>query len=370
VRYFRIFRLMGWPGDGGRRSGTVGWPPRGQDDAAAAANWGGVKVMARTPKPHILVAAAGLVVGGVAALAATPLSGATQAVAQQTTAEPGRQHLSQRPYGNEADPEPLIPRLARRSICFDLIDWTGLHPTKWLRFHSASTAKEAENLYRILDSVPRFQHPKLRTASDRQSYAFVQLLSRVAEYRYGGYGWRPKREDLLAELKAKRRQPKAKLGSAVSPLFLYDHQWREKEQVEEVKKRGLALADEFDRLSESSPTDSLVAGYAALYGAILRLNWSEDFDSVSKRLIDIERGWQRRGPIAVMAAWYRAIGLAYYEMPDARDAFRHVAEQYRGLDWWVVKTAGELSKNKRQNAWIGLVTDRRYLRQAQVLRQP
>jgi hypothetical protein len=49
---------------GGRPSGTVGHPSRGQDDATAAANCGGVKVMARTRKTWMLLAAIVVVVGG------------------------------------------------------------------------------------------------------------------------------------------------------------------------------------------------------------------------------------------------------------------------------------------------------------------
>jgi hypothetical protein len=71
VRVFSNFSFIAFAPRLGRRSGTVGYPPRGQDDATAAANCGGVKVMARTRKTTMLVAA-GVPVVGVAAFARWP----------------------------------------------------------------------------------------------------------------------------------------------------------------------------------------------------------------------------------------------------------------------------------------------------------
>lgn len=117
-----------------------------------------------------------------------------------------------------------------------------------------------------------------------------------------------------------------------------------KSKIVDWQKEAMTKVGQLEGFAAKYPQDRYLGGYARLYAAILRMHWSLAIDPTATLLDSIERDYQDFPSIAIMAAWYKAILLAYYERNEAKAAFLSVAQKYSKHDWWVVSAARRAAK--------------------------
>ena len=108
------------------------------------------------------------------------------------------------------------------------------------------------------------------------------------------------------------------------------------------KEEALSVAADMERFASCRRRRDLLAGYARLYAAVIRLNWSARLAPVAANLVRLERDFRTVRQLAIMAAWYRGIAWSFAgNRIAAARAFRQLSHRYRGHRWPVAAAARE-----------------------------
>ena len=156
--------------------------------------------------------------------------------------------------------------------------------------------------------------------------------------------------------------PKARMEFIYLMGFHFQNPYRNDNPVSWTRQSGFRDHNDIRRnmwdaewfIRQYSETDPYLTGYARLHLLIWRNRIGDKVENLPSEFQQLEDDYANLPELGLMAAWWRAITLAYDDKEGALQSFAHVATKYKDTKLWIVEAASKASQNKEEWSKLNL----------------